>query len=828
MKSVLWIGIAIMLGLSSGPAFAQWGPLASKVIDFGSLPPDRFPEGGWQPSGWVDPGGWTIVDVTTAGILPGAADAAPQLMELTNNTTGPTIFYFPPGTYTFVSKVDINDDNIIIRGAGADQTQFFLDGPSQQGIRFMGWTESPIAVTNDVPAGAQILSLASTSDLAVGDVVEISQEIPYWEADWGKRSWGQIVLITAISGNQITVDMPLSLGLSVSEIAEVKKLNTVNNVGIEDVYIERKQYHEASNVEMRTVYNGFMRNVESYNAVKFHFLVYRSRQVEISGNYAHDAQNYGTGGHGYGINLENLSTDILVTNNILKNLRHHILVQTGTNHSVISYNYNVDIKELVDLSLHGHFSNHNLYESNIVWWVGFADFWGQVGPENTLFRSQVNGKTDNGQGVIVYDNSDRQNIIANDFLRSSSLDRDSDVDETLEEGNVIDGTPIWNTLSSSATVPASLYLDAAPSFWPQDLPWPAFGPDVSGSALNQIPAQLRYEDLIGGGGGPGDDNEKPDASIISPLSGTNFAAGTDVLIEAEASDADGAVSKVDFYVSGIWQSTDVTAPYTFEWADVLEGAYVLTVHATDNEGATTVSKEVNVSVTREDPGGVFITSVLASSSREDATPENTLDDNLFTRWAGHGDGAWIQYNFSGMASLASIGVAWHRGDSRTAYFDLSVSEDGENWTDVLLNGESSGLTKALEYYDIAPSEVKHVRITGHGTSSNEWNIISEVALSVEAQEAFATGDASGNGTISALDAALILQHTVGQSDLVGEGAVAGDVSGNGTLSALDASLILQFVTGVIDCFPADGNCTIPGGFQGPEASFKPPRIAHWP
>ena len=62
----------------------------------------------------------------------------------------------------------------------------------------------------------------------------------------------------------------------------------------------------------------FVRNVESYNAVKFHVFLNRCRQVIISDSYFHDAQNYGTGGHGYGVNLENLSTQILVTNNIFK------------------------------------------------------------------------------------------------------------------------------------------------------------------------------------------------------------------------------------------------------------------------------------------------------------------------------------------------------------------------------------------------------------------------------------------------------------------------------------------------------------------------------
>ena len=431
-------------------------------IDFGSLPPERFPESGWADIAWDDPGGWETVDVTTLGIFPGIADASGLLSDIIDNTSSPTIFYFPPGSYTFMSEVDIKTDNVILRGAGSDLTQFYLDGPGNHEIRFLGWSFDPISVTSDVPEGDNRIILQDASSLNVGDLVEVSQEIPEWDAEWGMRSWGQLVFITEINGNEITVDLPLSLGLNTTMNPQVEELRPIRNVGVEDLYIERKQYGESSNIEMRTVYNAFVRNVESYNAVKFHVFLNRCRQVVISDNYIYDAQNYGTGGHGYGVNLENLSTNILVTNNIFKNLRHHILVQTGTNHSVVSYNYNVDIKELVDLSIHGHYSNHNLYEGNIIWWAGFADFWGQLGPKNTLFRNQVWGKRENDEGVVIYDNSDSQNLIGNDLLRNSEIEKDADVDDTYEEGNVINGSPVWNTLSNSSVIPPSLYLETPP------------------------------------------------------------------------------------------------------------------------------------------------------------------------------------------------------------------------------------------------------------------------------------------------------------------------------------------------------------------------------
>ncbi len=399
-----------------------------------------------------------------------------------------------------------------------------------------------------------------------------------------------------------------------------------------------------------------------------------------------------------------------------------------------------------------------------------------------------------------------------------------------EEGNVIQGTTIWNTLSGSATIPPSLYLESSPDFWPGDLAWPAYGSDVSGSSTNKIPAQLRYEELIGIGPGPGDTNDKPEVEITSPAPGTNFAMGEDVIIDAIATDSDGVVTSVDFYIDGFWQGSDSEAPFQHVWPNVLEGSYTLTAAATDQEGATTVSAEISVSVSAVNDDEVHIVSVIASGSREDAGPENTLDGKLSTKWAAHGDGAWIQYNLSSNATLSSMALAWARGDTRVAYFDVLVSMDAANWTTIAESMESSGVSDGLEFYDVSPLEARHVRIIGHGTSSNEWNMISEVELGFEALLPHSVGDPTGNGTISASDASIILEHTVGYVALDGQAYEAGDVTGNGDLTALDASLVLQFITGLIDCFPAaDSACTLSISNSGtPEHLFQMPRITHWP
>ena len=69
------------------------------------------------------------------------------------------------------------------------------------------------------------------------------------------------------------------------------------------------------------------------------------------------------------------------------------------------------------------------------------------------------------------------------------------------------------------------------------------------------------------------------------------------------------------------------------------------------------------------------------------------------------------------------------------------------------------------------------------------------------------GDADGDGTVSAFDASLVLQHVVGLITLGPDERIAADVDGDGSISAFDASLVLQFVVGLRTCFPVEPGCT---------------------
>jgi len=87
----------------------------------------------------------------------------------------------------------------------------------------------------------------------------------------------------------------------------------------------------------------------------------------------------------------------------------------------------------------------------------------------------------------------------------------------------------------------------------------------------------------------------PAVSINSPESGDSFEENTDIIINATASD-DGSITKVEFYNGLKLLGEDLTEPYSFEIKNASAGAYTLTAKAYDDEGNSTVSKEVAIKV----------------------------------------------------------------------------------------------------------------------------------------------------------------------------------------------------------------------------------------
>lgn len=94
----------------------------------------------------------------------------------------------------------------------------------------------------------------------------------------------------------------------------------------------------------------------------------------------------------------------------------------------------------------------------------------------------------------------------------------------------------------------------------------------------------------------GNGSINPDAAIISPSDNNIVTKGADVQISASASDSDGTVAKVEFYLGDVKLGEDTTAPYSLIWENAQDGTHFLTVRAIDDTGTSTHSSNVAVHV----------------------------------------------------------------------------------------------------------------------------------------------------------------------------------------------------------------------------------------
>lgn len=151
-----------------------------------------------------------------------------------------------------------------------------------------------------------------------------------------------------------------------------------------------------------------------------------------------------------------------------------------------------------------------------------------------------------------------------------------------------------------------------------------------------------YEGIMAGGCSPNCPNNPPVAGITSPGNGSSFEQGADITITATASDADGVVSKVEFYAGQTKLGEDLTAPYSFTWSGAALGSHDLTVVATDDDNASVTSAVVSISV--NEPGSNQAPSVSITSPAEGATiTEGTAI--IITSDASDSDGTVVLVEF---------------------------------------------------------------------------------------------------------------------------------------------------------------------------------------
>ncbi len=402
------------------------------------IPPDRTFGSAWRHAGHsgdiIVPG--IIADVRRFGAAGnGIANDQPAVAAAIASLNGMQgVIYFPSGIYLIRSPI-IVPSGVVLCGQSPADTTLLFDFVGHA-IQIYGNETGPwIPLVKPAAMHEDTLVISGGSGFSVGDYALLRQgNDPSWNITdaWAFYSAGQVVRITAVTENTLTLERPLRHRYPLVRNPEIRLIESNTNSGVDNLKLQRLLAGDAATrdnsytIHFSCAAQGWVRGVYSYKAFGSHIAIDNSTQIEVTGCYINDAHEYDGGGSGYGVKVQFRSGECLIENNIFRVLRHAILLQAGANGNVFGYNYSRDAKSdshpswAGDVSLHGNYPYANLFEGNIVQhlWIDNSHN-GINGPFNTFFRNRAEKC-----GFNMTDrNADSQNVVGNELFEGGFLAR---------------------------------------------------------------------------------------------------------------------------------------------------------------------------------------------------------------------------------------------------------------------------------------------------------------------------------------------------------------------------------------------------------------------
>ena len=372
-----------------------------------------------------------------------------------------SVVLLPAGKFTISGGINFaGHGNITLRGAGPTQTTLaFSSGNSCNGLGgdvcvinntayYVG--SAPVQPggsnahnwTGGYAKGSTSLTLDSVSGLSVGSVIILDQANDtsdngglfvcdasncHQSGETGSyngrtigginRNQTQIVKVTAISGNTITISDPLfANNWRSGQAPGIWWPGQIEGVGIENLTVDNTGSGTSiqSGIYFYDCYNCWLKNIRSIRANRNHVYLYQSAHVTVRDSYFFGTQNGAQ--ESYGIE-DFISSNCLIENNIFEQVASP-KVGAGASGSVFSYNFSIN--NLYNPSAgwnqttyfaHDAGNEQNLLEGNQLNSIDGDSIHGVGGSPVTYFRNQLTGRGYNGS-TLTTSNTHAMNIYA--------------------------------------------------------------------------------------------------------------------------------------------------------------------------------------------------------------------------------------------------------------------------------------------------------------------------------------------------------------------------------------------------------------------------------
>jgi hypothetical protein len=381
-RTLLWIAGALLVA-----------PAARAQAWSGVIDPARAID--WSQAGL--PGGLPDASFTQCGstiaAYSGTADAISQQIQ---SCSANQYVLLDAGTFNLSSSIDFGSkDHVVLRGAGADQTQLVFSGASTVNCNLGTsttialcstdqtdfWSNPPVFMwTAGYAQGTDQLTLNDTTGIAVGSMLFLSQDDDGYtgypatgasidnggyfvcadEYETGPTTgcsyngpdgtypspfthrWQyEAVVATAISGNVVTISPSLRHpNWRASQVPTAMLIQPLHGSGVEDLSIDMGNNQNIGyGIDIWACDGCWVSGVEVKDYYNWAIGEGWSVHGQFQSNYIYDGA--GTGPDSYGLRF--LTTaDNLVVNNIFQHIRSSITFDEPDVGTVVAYNYSVN------------------------------------------------------------------------------------------------------------------------------------------------------------------------------------------------------------------------------------------------------------------------------------------------------------------------------------------------------------------------------------------------------------------------------------------------------------------------------------------------------